>query len=87
MPEKPSIEPQENEEEVKPQTDEGDIEKHPAFQFIPKGYHQWRQEGCFLVCRSCDLDHAVFIGRQHMIVGIGEDGMPILKTRKSLGFL
>jgi hypothetical protein len=77
----------EQEEQVKPLVDEGDIDKHPSFQFIPKGHHDWKQEGFYLVCRSCDLDHAVWVGKDYMLVGIREDGMPLIKTRSSLGFL
>ena len=75
------------EEEVRPLTSEGDIENHPSFKFIPKGHHEWKQNGYYIICQSCDLDHAIWIGRKHMLVGIREDGMPIIKSRAELGFV
>ncbi len=78
---------EEEEELIKPLSESGDIESHPSFKFIPKGHHEWRQEGYYLVCRSCDLEHAIWIGNKYMIVGIREDGMPLIKTRKELGFI
>jgi len=53
----------------------------PEFTFIPKGIHNWRQEGPYLVCRSCEIHHAVYIGMEKMMVGIDENGNPILKSR------
>lgn len=53
----------------------------PEYTFIPKGIHNWRQEGPYLVCRSCEIHHAVFIGMEKMMVGIDENGNPILKSR------
>lgn len=54
---------------------------NPEFTFIPKGIHNWRQEGPYLVCRSCEIHHAVFIGMEKMMIGIDENGNPILKSR------
>jgi hypothetical protein len=54
---------------------------NPEYTFIPKGIHNWRQEGPYLVCRSCEIHHAVFIGMEKMMVGIDENGNPILKSR------
>ena len=53
----------------------------PEYTFIPKGIHNWRQEGPYLVCRSCEIHHAVYIGIDKMMVGIDENGNPILKPR------
>lgn len=53
----------------------------PEYTFIPKGIHNWRQEGPYLVCRSCEIHHAVYIGMEKMMVGIDENGNPILKSR------
>jgi len=88
MPEKQSLEPQaEAEQEVKPLSDLGDIENNPSFRFIPKGHHEWRQEGYYLICRSCELEHAIWIGKDSLLVGIREDGLPLIKKRKELGFV
>jgi len=56
----------------------------PSFAFIPKGNHKWRQQGPYLVCKSCELQHAVFIGMDKVMVGMNKDGKPILKSRKSI---
>ena len=53
----------------------------PEYTFIPKGIHNFRQEGIYLVCRSCEITHAVFIGPDKMFVGMEEDGKPILVNR------
>lgn len=53
----------------------------PNFSFIPKGSHQWKQHGPYLVCKSCDLDHAVYIGMEKIMIGLNEKGQPILKNR------
>jgi hypothetical protein len=53
----------------------------PEYTFIPKGIHNWRQEGPYVVCRSCEIHHAVFIGMEKMMIGIDENGNPILKSR------
>ena len=67
-------------EEIK---EELDFNK-PDFIFIPKGNHIYRQEGYYLVCRSCELNHAVFIGKDKILVGM-ENGQPILKKRSEVG--
>ena len=51
----------------------------PDFQFIPKGNHEYRQQGPYLTCKSCDLEHAVFIGVDKHLVGFDEKGQPIVK--------
>jgi len=56
----------------------------PSFTFIPKGNHRWRQQGPYLVCKSCELQHAVFIGMNKVMTGINKEGGPILKNRKSV---
>lgn len=52
----------------------------PAFTFIPKGRHTYRQEGPYLICRSCELHHAIWIGVNKQMVGEDKEGTPILKT-------
>ena len=56
----------------------------PSFVFIPEGNHKWRQQGPYLVCKSCELSHAVFIGVGKIMVGLDKEGKPILKSRKSV---
>ncbi len=76
---------QENkEEEVRGEVEELNFEK-PDFVFLPKDNHEWRQQGPYLCCKSCEVEHAVWIGVEKMLVGLDEKGQPILKTRKELG--
>jgi hypothetical protein len=54
---------------------------NPEFVFTPKGFHNWKQEGPYICCRSCDVEHAIWIGMEKIMVGIDEEGRPILKPR------
>lgn len=83
---------QTNNEESKEEAIEEQLEEEldftkPSYQFVPKGVHNWHQEGFYLVCTSCDLTHAVFIGHDRVIVGKDEKGDPIIKTRKEIGMV
>lgn len=53
----------------------------PDYTFKPNGHHGYRQHGPYLVCKTCEIQHAVFIGMEKILVGINEDGTPILKKR------
>ena len=79
MPENQSNDNQEPEE-----TPGEDIVYTPDFVFLPKGRHTYRQEGPYLVCRSCELHHAIYIGMEKLMVGENDNGEPILKTRKEV---
>ena len=57
----------------------------PDFKFVPKETHEWRQRGYYLVCVSCECQHAVFIGPSKIMVGVDEKGTPKFKTRQKLG--
>ena len=57
----------------------------PDFVFLPKDNHEWRQQGPYLCCKSCEVEHAVWIGVEKMLTGLDEKGQPILKNRKELG--
>lgn len=54
----------------------------PSYSFKPNEAHDWRQQGPYLVCKGCELVHAVYVGTQKILVGIAEDGRPILKSRR-----
>jgi hypothetical protein len=69
--------PEVRSEEEKP-TEELNFEK-PDYSFIPNGMHDWRQQGPYLVCKSCEIQHAVWIGIEKVMIGISEDGKPVLK--------
>lgn len=51
----------------------------PAFDFRPNGFHAYRQQGPYLVCKSCEITHAVWVGMQKQLVGFDEQNKPILK--------
>ena len=53
----------------------------PDFTFEPKEHHDWRQQGPYLVCKSCEIEHASYIGMEKILVGLNEEGQPILKPR------
>lgn len=73
------------EEKIEQITEEYNF-NNPDFTFLPKGSHAYRQEGYYLVCRSCDLTHAVYIGQNNIMVGQDKDG-PIIKKRKEVGMV
>lgn len=58
--------------------------KEPNYTFKPNEVHEWRQQGPYLVCKSCELVHANYIGTEKLLVGINEKGQPILKVRASI---
>ena len=57
---------------------------NPSFKFVPPGYHRYRQQGGYLVCQSCEVKHAVWIGMDKIMVGEDKKGKPILKNRMSV---
>ena len=59
---------------------------NPVFSFTPSGRHTYRQEGPYLICKSCELHHAVFIGPDKLMVGEDEKGLPIIKKRSEVEF-
>lgn len=67
-------------EEVNEESEILDFTK-PSYTFIPKGSHDWRQRGPYLVCKSCEIEHGTYIGMKKIMVGLTEDGQPILKKR------
>ena len=54
----------------------------PTYKFSPNEHHNWRQEGPFLVCKSCDITHSVSIGMDKILVGFDKKGKPIIKKRQ-----
>lgn len=54
----------------------------PDFVFEPNQYHEWRQQGYYLVCKSCDIEHAVWIGKERLMIGMNDQGQPIFKKRE-----
>lgn len=61
------------------------IERHekPLYSFEMKSLagHEWKQQGPYLVCMSCELKHGHYIGMDKQLVGIDSEGKPILEDR------
>jgi len=81
MPKKPSpVSPIDNEaDEVQPET-----QIFNNIQYFPGGEHVWKQQGPYVVCQACPLHHAVFIGIEKVMIGVDEDGKPILRDKESI---
>lgn len=62
------------------QTETLDFNK-PSFTFKPNENHNWRQQGPYIVCKSCELEHAIRVGMDKIMVGLNKKGQPILKNR------
>lgn len=73
---------QEEQNEIKEEVELHDLSK-PDFKFVPKGYHEWKQMGPYCVCKSCELEHGIFIGINKHLIGIGDKGEPILESVSS----
>ena len=57
------------------------IEERQAF--LPNPGHEWRQRGPYLICNSCSLQHAVYIGINKHLMGFDKNGKAILHRFKS----
>lgn len=55
---------------------------NPSFTFKPNENHDWKQKGVYLVCKSCEIMHATYIGPDKIMVGLDEQGKPILKNKR-----
>jgi hypothetical protein len=71
------------EKSEEPIVEELDFEK-ADYRFIPPGNHEWRQQGQFLVCKSCELEHAFGIGPDKLLVGFDQENKPIIKSRSDV---
>ena len=69
-----------NEEQTEPIQESLDFSK-PDYVFTPNENHEWRQQGPYVVCKSCEIEHAVFIGMEKILIGLDEKGRPLLKKR------
>lgn len=52
-----------------------------VYEFQPSALCRYKQRGTYLVCTSCELQHAIHIGINKMMVGEDEHGQPILEDR------
>lgn len=51
------------------------------YEFKPSALCKYIQRGPYLVCTSCELQHAVHIGIDKIMTGEDEHGKPILVKR------
>ena len=38
--------------------------------------HQWVQRGPYLFCKSCPIEHSIYIGTELLFVGYDDEGKP-----------
>jgi len=69
--------PQNEEEKI---NDPGEV-MQKVFEFTPQGLCKYRQQGPYLICVSCEVQHATYIGMDRLMIGEDEMGHPILKNR------
>jgi len=70
----------ENEEVIDEVRDEGEVMRK-EYEFSPSALCKYKQRGPYLVCTSCELQHATWIGMDKIMVGEDETGKPIVKSR------
>ena len=46
--------------------------------------HRWVQKGIWLECKSCKFRHGFYVGINKILVGVDEEGNPILKDKKEV---
>jgi hypothetical protein len=46
--------------------------------------HRWVQKGIWLECKSCKFRHGFYVGINKVLVGVDEEGNPILKDKKEV---
>lgn len=67
-------------DDVEEVQDDGEVLRK-EYEFTPHALCKYKQRGPYLVCTSCELQHAVFIGIENMMVGEDANGKPIIKRR------
>lgn len=63
--------------------DEGEVLRK-EYEFSPGAFCKYKQRGPYLICTSCEIQHAVWIGMDKMMVGEDDNGKPIVKSRQML---
>lgn len=71
---------EEKNNESLPENEDLDFSK-PDYLFEPGANHDYRQQGPYLICKSCEIEHAVWVGTDRLMVGVDGEGKPILKRR------
>lgn len=72
------MEDQKIEEEVI--QEEGEVLRK-EYEFIPSALCKYKQRGPYLICVSCEIQHATWIGMEKIMVGEDDSGKPIVKSR------
>jgi len=75
--------------EPKPKENKDEVEEYgevlqKEFEWSATGDCRYKQRGIYLVCTSCEVQHAQFIGMEKIMVGEDKEGRPILKLRSEL---
>lgn len=60
--------------------DEGEVLRK-EYEFIPSALCKYRQRGPYLICTSCEIQHATWIGMEKIMVGEDANGKPIVRSR------
>jgi hypothetical protein len=68
----------EENEEIKGDEETLDFSK-PSFTFKPIGHHAYKQNGPYLICKSCEIQHATWVGIDKVLVGFNEKNEPIIQ--------
>lgn len=67
-----------------PNEDDGGEVLEKVYEFKPSGSCRYKQRGPYLVCVSCEVQHADWIGMDKIMVGEDTKGKPIIKLRSEL---
>jgi len=73
----------ENQDEQEVIVEEGEV-MQKEFEFTPTGTCRFRQRGPYLVCVSCEVQHATWIGMDKIMTGEDENGKPIGRSRSTV---
>lgn len=57
--------------------------KNKAVEKVLRARHEWRQKGQWIICQSCETPHAFCVGMNKRLIGIGEQGEPLIKELKN----
>lgn len=69
------MQPNSDDNQDQPIHDEGEID-YELKNKIPLTGHDWRQQGPYIICRSCPIEHGAYVGIDTTLVGIDEGGIP-----------
>lgn len=74
-----------NQSQETTQTNDQEVEtldfNKPDYDFVPGATHEYRQQGPYIICYSCELQHALYIGIDKMLMGFDENGKPKIANK------